>query len=122
MTLDEIAHYCVINNLGEGGRGEVWPTKDTCLDRKVALNLLPEHFTRNEDRVRRFIQESKAASDLNHPNIITIHEIRQTDDRLYIAMEFIEGETLRQKLSRRPLSVDGTLEVANHFRRRPNEA
>src|SRR5262249_37370520 len=113
MALDEIAHYRVINKLGAGGMGEVWLAEDTRLGRKVALKMLPEQFTRDEDRVRRFVQEAKAASALNHPNIITIHEIAQTDSRHYIATEFIEGDTLRQKLSHGPLPVDETLEVAS---------
>jgi serine/threonine protein kinase/tetratricopeptide (TPR) repeat protein len=112
MTLVEIAHYRIINKLGEGGMGEVWLAEDTRLDRKVALKLLPEQFTRDEERVRRFVQEAKAASALNHPNIITIHEIGQTESRHYIAAEFIEGETLRQKLSRGPLTINETIEVA----------
>ncbi|MGE0126757.1 MAG: protein kinase [Blastocatellales bacterium] len=112
MALDEIAHYRVINKLGEGGMGEVYLAEDTRLDRRVALKLLPEKFTRDEDRVRRFVQEAKAASALNHPNIITIYEIGQTDNKHYIATEFIEGETLRDKLSRGPLSANETLDVA----------
>src|SRR5690348_5820946 len=112
MALDEIAHYRVISKLGAGGMGEVYLAEDTRLDRKVALKLLPEQFTRDEDRVRRFIQEAKAASALNHPNIITIFEIGQTDGRHYITTELIEGETLRQKLSRGPMTVNETIEVA----------
>src|SRR5262245_4169443 len=112
MTLNEIAHYRVIDKLGAGGMGEVYLAEDIRLDRKVALKLLPEQFTRDEDRVRRFVQEAKAASALNHPNIITIFEIGQTEDRHYITTEFIEGETLRDKLSRGPLTVSETLEVA----------
>src|SRR5262245_27658153 len=112
MTLNEVAHYRVIDKLGAGGMGEVYLAEDTRLDRKVALKLLPVQFTQDADRVRRFIQEAKAASALNHPNIITIFEIGQTDGRHYITTEFIEGETLRQKLSRGPLAVHEMLEVA----------
>jgi serine/threonine protein kinase/TolB-like protein/Tfp pilus assembly protein PilF len=106
-----LSHYQIISMLGAGGMGEVYLAEDTRLDRKVALKLLPEQFTRDEERVRRFVQEAKAASALNHPNIITIHEIGQTEDRHYIATEFIEGETLRDKLSRGPLTVNETLGV-----------
>src|ERR1051325_10174490 len=81
--------------------------EDTKLDRKVALKLLPAQFTQDEDRVRRFIQEAKAASALNHPNIITIHEIGEVGGTHYIATEFIDGQTLRQKRrsDRLPLSA-----------------
>ena len=92
--------------------GEVYLAEDTRLHCKVALKLLPTELTGDEDRVRRFTREARSASTLDHPNIITIHEISQTDNRHYIVTEFIEGETLRQKLSRGPLAVNETLEVA----------
>ena len=73
--------------------------EDTRLGRKVALKLLPEQFTRDEDRVRRFEQEARAASALNHPNIITIHDIGQINGLHFIATEFIDGQTLRQRMT-----------------------
>ena len=94
-----IGHYRIVSPLGEGGMGEVYLAEDTTLGRKIALKLLPADFTRNIDRARRFQQEARAASALNHPNIITIHEIAQIDHRDFIATEFIEGETLRQRIA-----------------------
>src|SRR5688572_20459849 len=75
MVSRSISHYHILKKLGAGGMGEVWLAEDTRLDRRVALKLLPEPFTRDEDRLRRFVQEAKAASALNHPNILTIFEI-----------------------------------------------
>ncbi|HEY6120780.1 MAG TPA: protein kinase [Pyrinomonadaceae bacterium] len=104
--------YGIIAALGAGGMGEVYLAHDTRLGRKVALKLLPTAFTMDEERVRRFQQEARAASALNHPNIITIHEIGHVDERHFIATEFIDGETLRAPLSRSRLSLRALLDVA----------
>src|SRR5215510_12203444 len=104
-----ISHYRVLNRIGVGGMGEVWLAEDTRLDRQVALKLLPAEFTQDADRVRRFIQEAKAASALNHPNIITIHEIGEAQTEAgsthYIATEFIEGQTLRSRMRQEKLPL-----------------
>jgi serine/threonine-protein kinase len=92
--------------------GEVYLAEDTKLCRKVALKLLSADLTRNADRLRRFEQEAQAASALNHPNILVIHEVGTEGDYHFIATEFIEGETLRQHLHRRPLSVRESLDIA----------
>src|SRR5262249_32187508 len=105
-------HYEIITPLGAGGMGEVYLARDTRLERKVALKLLPAEFTRDRDRVRRFIQEAKAASSLNHPNIITVHEIGEADGLQFIAAEFIDGETLRRLIQREKLSLTGALDLA----------
>jgi serine/threonine protein kinase/TolB-like protein/Flp pilus assembly protein TadD len=105
-------HYQVLSFLGVGGMGEVYLAEDTRLGRKVAIKLLPAEFTRDADRVRRFEQEARAASALNHPNIITIHEIGEVDSTHYIVTEYVEGETLRQQMCRSKLESSAALEVA----------
>ena len=80
--------------------GEVYLAEDTQLGRKIALKTLPAHFTTDDERMRRFQQETRAASALNHPNIITIYEIGHIDSRHFIVTEFIEGETLRQHMAK----------------------
>ena len=108
---DQIDRYTVLSLLGSGGMGEVYLAHDEKLDRRVALKLLPTYFTRNQERLRRFQHEARAASALNHPNIITIHEIGEVDERHYIATEYVDGETLRQRMKHGPLSVDESLDI-----------
>src|SRR4029453_17259870 len=93
-----IAHYQMLSLLGSGGMGDVYLALDTKLGRKIALKLLPEYLAGDAQRTRLFTKEARAASALNHPNIITIHEIGQLGDRYYIAMEYVEGETLRSHI------------------------
>ena len=93
-----VDHYRIISLLGEGGMGTVYLAEDTKLHRRVALKFLSHKFTQDEERLRRFEQEACAASALNHPNILTIHEISDVDGHRFIATEFIEGETLRERL------------------------
>src|SRR5881296_2299814 len=92
--------------------GEMFLAQDTKLDRKVALKILPAEVAANQDRMRRFVQEAKAASTLNHPNIITIHEIDESDSINFIATEFIDGETLRERLRNAPMKLGEVLDVA----------
>src|SRR3989441_11740620 len=108
----QIGHYHVLSLLGSGGMGEVYLAEDTRLKRKVALKLLPAELTANRDRLRRFEQEAQAASGLNHPNIITIHEIGQADGLNFIVTEFIAGETLRQRMATARLNLATVLDVA----------
>ncbi len=107
-----VGHYQILAPLGKGGMGEVYLAKDTTLDRKVALKLLLTEFTGHTDRLRRFILEAKTASSLNHPNIITIHEIGQIEQAHFIATEFIDGETLRQHIAKTRMKLPEILEVA----------
>src|SRR5512144_2685532 len=97
-----LGRYEVRSAIGAGGMGEVYLAQDTKLDRKVALKVLPAEVAANRDRMRRFVQEAKAASALNQPNIITIYEIEQTDSIQFIATEFIDGETLRERIRKAP--------------------
>ena len=96
-----ISHYKILSEIGKGGMGEVYLAEDTELDRKVAIKFLSEEFSRDSDKLNRFVQEAKAASALNHPNIVTIHEIGNTENARYIALEFIEGETLTARLKKK---------------------
>ncbi|MFZ0061207.1 MAG: protein kinase, partial [Pyrinomonadaceae bacterium] len=93
-----LSHYRIVSRLGAGGMGEVYLAQDTKLDRKVALKILPTDLAANQDRMRRFVQEAKAAAALNHPNIAHIYEIGEADDTNFIAMEFVDGKTLREKI------------------------
>src|SRR5437588_8616090 len=92
-----IGHYEIIELLGAGGMGEVYLARDKTLGRQVALKLLPDYFTRDEARVRRFQREARTASGLNHPNILTIYEISQIGGQHFIATALIDGETLRER-------------------------
>jgi serine/threonine-protein kinase len=105
-----VGHYRIISLLGEGGMGTVYLAEDTKLYRRVALKFLSRKFTQDEERLRRFEQEARAASALNHPNILTIHEISEADGHLFIATEFIEGETLRERL-RNKIGVNEAIET-----------
>jgi serine/threonine protein kinase len=100
----KLGHYEIRSKIGEGGMGEVYLARDTKLDRKVALKVLPAEVAANQDRMRRFVQEAKAAAGLNHPNIAYIYEIG-ADGTNFIAMEYIEGEPLRALL------MDGKIEI-----------
>ncbi len=107
-----LSHYRIVSKVGAGGMGEVYLAQDTKLDRKVALKILPEDLASDAERMRRFVQEAKAASALNHPNIITIHEIGEAEGVHFIATEFIDGPTLRERLKRGPLPLDELLGIA----------
>lgn len=107
-----LSRYEIRSKLGEGGMGEVYLAWDTRLDRKVALKILLAEVAANQEGMRRFVQEAKAASALNHPNILTIYEIDQTDSIEFIATEFIEGEMLRQRMRNAPLKIGEVLDVA----------
>src|SRR5438105_15900921 len=101
MTLaagTKLGRYEIRSKIGEGGMGEVYLAQDTKLDRKVALKILPTELAANQDRMRRFTQEAKAAAALNHPNIAHIYEISEADGVNFIAMEFIDGQTLREMI------------------------
>ncbi|MGI9066148.1 MAG: protein kinase domain-containing protein [Pyrinomonadaceae bacterium] len=112
MIGQTLGRYRIIAALGSGGMGEVYLAEDTQLGRKIALKTLPAHFTIDHERVRRFQQEARAASALNHPNIITIYEIGQIDSRHFIVTELIEGETLRQHMAKTQMVIFETLDVA----------
>ncbi|HUQ32217.1 MAG TPA: serine/threonine-protein kinase, partial [Pyrinomonadaceae bacterium] len=107
-----INHYKILSQLGAGGMGEVYLAQESKTGRRVALKLLPEHFTSDGERVRRFQQEAHAVLALNHPNILTIYEIGEAGGSYYIATEFIDGETLRAHMARAPVKLEEALDVA----------
>ncbi len=107
----KLAHYRLLSLLGEGGMGKVYLAEDTKLHRKVALKFLTHGFMKDQERLHRFEREARAASALNHPNILTIHEIGEVEGHRFIATEFIEGQTLRERL-RAPLEIDDALDLA----------
>src|SRR5215470_8574702 len=107
-----LGRYEIRAKIGEGGMGEVYLAQDTKLDRKVALKILPVEVASDRSRMNRFVQEAKAASALNHPNIITIYEIDESDSGHFIATEFIDGETVRECLRKAPLTVSTALDIA----------
>src|SRR6266704_1436500 len=107
----KLGRYETRSKIGEGGMGEVYLAQDTKLDRKVALKILPNEVTAHPDRMKRFVQEAKAASALNHPNIITIYEIEQIDSVNFIAIEFIDGETLREHMNLKHVKIAEALDL-----------
>ncbi|HJT67444.1 MAG TPA: protein kinase, partial [Pyrinomonadaceae bacterium] len=112
MELDKVGHYRILEKLGAGGMGEVYLAEDMKLGRKVAIKILSEEYTTNRDRLHRFEQEASAASNLNHPNILTIHEVGIDNGRHYIATEFIDGVTLRRKALGADLDIPEILDIA----------
>src|SRR5712691_6708302 len=98
-TNTTLSHYRIVSKIGAGGMGEVYLAVDTELDRRVAIKILPEALASDQQCLQRFVQEAKAASALNHPHILTIHEIGSTENSRFIATEFIDGDTMRQRIS-----------------------
>src|SRR2546428_2410685 len=109
-----LAHYRIVSKIGAGGMGEVYLAQDTRLDRKVALKILPQELAANQDRMERFVREAKSAAALNHPNIATIHEISESDGVNFIAMEFIDGATLREKIHQEQTDLRKLLRYLQH--------
>jgi len=112
ISEETIAHYRIMEPIGAGGMGAVYKAYDKKLHRIVALKLLPPEYVSQQDRRNRFLQEARAASALNHPHILTIYEVGEDKGKPYIAMEYVEGETLRKKIKTGPLGVKDALDIA----------
>ena len=112
MVDSTISHYKILSKLGEGGMGVVYKAEDTKLGRTVALKFLAAHLLRDDESRSRFIREAKAAAALDHPNICTVHEIDEADGHTFIAMAFVEGETLQEKIEAGPLKINDSLDIA----------
>ncbi len=112
MIGQTISHYKILAKLGEGGMGEVYLAEDTELDRKVALKFLPSHLTADPDIETRFKREAKAAAALNHPNIITVYEVGEYQGRAYIAMEYVEGHSLKDLIAKKTLAINQVIDIA----------
>ena len=116
MLGETISHYKILEKLGEGGMGVVYKARDTKLDREVAIKFLPAHMSADPEAKKRFVQEAKSASALDHPNICTIHEIDETDDgATFIVMTCYQGRTLRELIDEGPLETDKAVDIASQI-------
>ena len=115
MTGKMLDHYRVREKLGRGGMGEVYLADDIALDRKVALKFLPQMFTGDRERMARFEREAKLLASLNHPNIAAIHGVEEAEGKRFLVLEFVEGETLAQRLSKGPLPVEEVFDICRQI-------
>src|SRR5262245_16084580 len=115
MTGQSLGSYQILSRLGAGGMGEVYQARDARLERTVALKILPAEVAADAERIRRFVREAKAASALNHPHVATIYEIGMTDGVNFIAMEYVEGQTLAARINSHPLKVNEIVEIGSQI-------
>src|SRR5215831_3674015 len=104
--------YEVVNAIGAGGMGEVYRATDTRLGREIAVKILPEEFSQNRDRLRRFENEARAAAALSHPNVLVVYDVGTYDGVPYVVTELLEGETLGARLKRARLPIDKAMQIA----------
>jgi serine/threonine-protein kinase len=113
--IESIGPYKIERELGRGGMGEVYLARDTRLDRQVAVKALPAHLAQDPDRLARFQREAKVLASLNHPGIGAIHGLEEVNGHQYLILEFVEGETLADRLAQRPIPVDEALSIAKQI-------
>src|SRR6476469_5833106 len=112
MTGNTVGHYRIVARIGAGGMGEVFLAEDTRLGRKAAIKFLPAELAGNQERRQRFLTEAKAASALNHPHVCTVYDVGETAEGIpFIAMEFVDGDSLDKLLSRKPLEVARIVDI-----------
>ncbi len=117
-----LSHYKIIEKLGQGGMGEVYLAEDSRLDRKVALKFLSEELEQDSTAKKRFLREAKSAAALDHPYICHIHEVGEVEGKSFISMEYVQGETLQDKLTQGPLPLNDALEKATEVAEALEEA
>ncbi len=111
----KLSHYRLVEKIGEGGMGVVWKARDEKLRRDVALKVLPAKLVEDPERRRRLLREARSAAAINHPNIATVHEVDEADGTVFIAMELVEGKTLRSLLGGKPLAIPEALRIATEI-------
>jgi serine/threonine protein kinase len=115
MIGQTVSHYKILEKLGSGGMGQVYLADDLNLGRKVAIKFLSEHLTKDKENVERFEREAKAAATLNHPNIVTVYDIAEDDNQTFIVMEYISGESLRDKINRGILNLNEIINLCHQI-------
>src|SRR4029453_12772462 len=109
--MEQISHYKIVRKIGFGGMGVVYEAEDIRLGRRVALKLLPDELASNPQALDRFRREARAASALNHPNICTVHDIGEEDNKSFIVMELLEGTSLKERIEQGPIVVEELLDI-----------
>ena len=112
MIGESISHYIILEKIGEGGMGVVYKAEDTKLKRTVALKFVPSELTRDPQAKARFVQEAQAAAALDHPHICAVFEIGEAEGATYIAMPYVKGQSLKEKIAAGPLSMEEALDIA----------
>jgi serine/threonine-protein kinase len=115
ITRKSLSHYKIIEKLGQGGMGEVFLAEDTNINRRVAVKVLPSLFVSDPERLARFDREAKLLASINHPNIAAIYGLEKTDSSPLLVMEFVDGETLAQRIARGPLSIEDAVKLSRQI-------